>query len=159
VRRLVLACVAALTTVGCGDSTLSGSLSSLFPLTVSDEVILRNSEAFEVTYLYNEPTAIDVVVSVGLSLTGISFIPGATIQLSGDYLPDHPQCTVVHHAAGEPEITLPNVSGGTLHLSSGGNPGDSTTGSFVMTFVNDGSYGGGRTLSGSFSGVAVDAGF
>jgi hypothetical protein len=156
---VVLSCAAALTVVGCGDTTLSGSLSSLFPLSVSSEVIERNSEAFQVTYLYNEPTAVDVVVSVGLSLTGISFIPGATIQLTGDYLPGHPQCTVVHHAAGEPEVTLPNVSGGTLHLGSGGNPGDSTTGNFVMTFVNDGSYGGGRTLYGSFSGVAVDAGF
>jgi hypothetical protein len=144
---------------GCGDTTLAGSLSSLFPLDVSAELVQRNQEAFQVTYLHNQPTAVDIVVSIGLSISGLAFQPGATIDLTGEYAPGHPRCVVVHHADGEPERDLPTISKGTLHLGSGGDVGESTSGSFSMAFVNDGSYGSGRTLYGSFGGVAVDAGF
>jgi hypothetical protein len=144
---------------GCGDDTLAGSVSALFSLEVSAEAIQVNDEAFQVTYLQNEPTAVDIVASIGLSTAGIAFVPGATIDLTGDYAPGHPRCTIVHHAANEPEMDLPDISKGTMHLGSGGQVNTQTSGSFSVAFVADGSYGSGRTLYGSFSGLALDAGF
>jgi hypothetical protein len=144
---------------GCGDTTLAGSVSALFSLDVSAEAVQRNPEAFQVTYLHNQTTAVDIVAQLGLSLTGIAFQPGANIDLSGEYAPGHPRCVVTHHADGEPERSLPLVSKGSMHLGSGGNVGQSTSGDFSIAFVTDGSYGSGRTLYGSFGGVAIDAGF
>jgi hypothetical protein len=144
---------------GCGDSTLAGSVSALFALDVSAEVVQRNSEAFQVTYLHNQPTAVDIVAQIGLALSGIAFQPGANVDLSGEYAPGHPRCVVTHHADGEPERALPAVSKGSMHLGSGGDVGEQTSGDFSIAFVNDGSYGSGRTIYGSFGGVAVDAGF
>jgi len=145
--------------LGCAQGPLSGSVSELFDLTVSAEFVQRNTEAFQLTYVHNQATAVDIVVSVGLSLTNADFFPGATVPLEGEYAPGHPRCVVVHHANGEPERALPPILKGTLHLGGGANPGDSTSGDFSMAFVEDGGYGSGRTLLGSFGGTVIDAGF
>jgi hypothetical protein len=158
-RRLGYVVLSVCLLAGCGDTTLAGSVSALFPLDVSAEVVQVNGEAFQVTYLHNRATAVDIVAQIGLATSGLAFQPGASIDLSGDYTPGHPRCTVTHHADGEPERTLPLVSKGSLHLGSGGQVGQQTSGDFSIAFVIDGSYGSGRTIYGSFGGVAVDAGF
>lgn len=159
--HLALGALAACAVAGCiDDSVLQGSLSEIFPLTVSNESVMRNNEAFQVTYLANEPAGVDVVAQLQVSLSGVAFLPGANVQLGGEYAPGHPRCTVIHHADGEAERALAPVAKGTLSLGAGGQPGQGTSGSFSLAFVNDGvSYGSGRTLLGTFNGIAVDAGF
>ena len=144
---------------GCDNGPLHGSVSELFALTVASEELLRNPEAFQVNYFANRNRGEDLVIQLSVSLAGVNFIPGARVRLEGEYLPGHPRTTVVHLAVGEPTRTLPLVKLGTLNLSQGGAPKQLTSGDFSLSFVDDGSYGSGRTVLGSFAGIALDGGF
>jgi hypothetical protein len=145
--------------VGCmGDNSLGGSMSEVFPLDVSRVDILRNDQGFQVNYYNNRGNDVDLVARVSIALDGLDFQSGRDFPLQGAY--DGGQRTsVLHLAAGEPPRPLPNVSLGDMQLESGGNVGQFTKGNFSMSFVNDGTYGAGRTLYGNFSGHALDAGY
>jgi hypothetical protein len=49
-RRRALLLLIGATMPGCDDTTLAGSLSSLFPLDVSAELVQRNQEAFRYSF-------------------------------------------------------------------------------------------------------------
>jgi hypothetical protein len=145
--------------LGCGsDNSLSGSMSEVFSLDVSFVDILRNDQAFQVSYYANNGNNVDLVAQMVVALDGWNFQPGQDFPLQG--MDDAGQRTsVLHLAAGSPPQPLPQVSLGDLQLDTGGNVGEFTKGNFSMSFVADGGYGGGRTLQGNFSGQALDAGY
>jgi hypothetical protein len=140
-------------------NSLGGSVSELFPLAVSHVQVLRNSQAFQVTYLVNDGTNVDIVVQLTMALQGVNFTPGQDIPLAGEYQPGHQRTSVIHLASGEPEVVFPQVHEGDLKLTSGGNPGQDTRGNFSLSFINTPDTGGGRTLNGSFEQTALDAGY
>lgn len=159
-KRALFALGALAIAVSCGpDNSLGGSVSELFPLTVSRVDILRNADAFQVSYYNNRGADVDLVARLTVALTGFDFKSDKTYKLAGEYVADHQRATVVHLGGGEPGRVLPHVRNGELKLSSGGNPGETTRGSFSVSFEQTDGYGGGRTLDGRFLGEAQDAGF
>jgi hypothetical protein len=145
---------------GCGaPNSLGGSLSELFPLEVSRSEVLINDEAFQVSYYNNRGTEVDLVVRVTVVLQGIELKQGKRITLQGEYAPGHQRTTVAHLAGGEPLRLLPPVKKGDLVVDRLGQPGQTTSGHFSMSFGDGGDLGAGRSLSGNFSSVAIDAGF
>lgn len=163
-RRLSTALVAGLLAgllAACGPNTsLSGSVSELFSIDVSHVEIAQNGEALQVTYLANHGVSLDVVVRLGLALKDVVLKPGAKVSLAGEYEPGHPRTTVSHQPGGEPLRLFPPVKRGDLHISSGGAVGQTISGDFSLVFdIDGGDLGQGRTLSGTFTGEATDAGF
>jgi hypothetical protein len=145
--------------IGCmGDNSLGGSMSEVFPLDVSFVQILRNDQAFQLSYYNNNGNNVDLVARITVSLDGLDFTPSKDFVLQGED-DAGARTTVLHLAAGAPPQPLPEVSLGDMQLNTGGNIGDFTQGNFSMSFVADGGYGGGRTLYGNFSGQALDAGY
>ncbi len=144
---------------GCtGTKSLGGSMSEVVPLDVSSVEILRNDYAFQVSYYNYNGVGIDLVARVSVALDGWNFAPGHDYQLQGE--DDAGQRTsVLHLASDSPPEPLANVYIGDLQLNSGGDVGQDTEGNFSMSFVDDGGFGGGRTLYGNFSGQTQDAGF
>ncbi len=142
-----------------GDNSLGGSMSEVFPLSVSFVDILRNDQAFQVSYYNNNGNNVDLVARVTVSLDGLAFRSSKDYPLQGVDADGGQRTSVLHLAAGSPPEPLPDVSLGDLQLSTGGNVGQPTQGNFSMSFVADGGYGGGRTLYGNFSGQTQDAGF
>lgn len=148
------------TLVACGrDNSLSGSVSELFPLEISRVDVLRNSEAVEISYYNNRGADIDLVIRVTVATVGLDIRNGKSFPLDGEYQPGHQRTAVIHLAGGEPVRNLPPVNKGDMVISSGGSPGQSTRGNFSMSFGAGGDLGANRTLSGSFSALAQDAGF
>ncbi|HTS79248.1 MAG TPA: hypothetical protein VMH40_01500 [Myxococcaceae bacterium] len=163
-RRTVLMLLASATVAvalacGGGANSLTGSLSEVFPLDVSTVHILRNDEAFVVSYEANNGQDIDLVLRFALALDQLPLQPGRTVNIAGSTDGGVLRATFLHNAAGEPVRVLPEVSIGSFTLDQGGNPGDDTSGSFGVSFVDDGSYGSGRGVSGTFVGTALDAGY
>jgi hypothetical protein len=162
VRGVVLALIASASVVAAmacgGDNSLGGSMSEVFPLQVSFVDILRNDQAFQVSYYNNNGNDVDLVAQIVVSLDGWNFKSGTDYALQGEVDAGF-RTSVLHLAAGSPPQPLPEVSLGDLQLNAGGNVGQYTQGNFSMSFVADGGYGGGRTLYGNFSGQAQDAGF
>jgi hypothetical protein len=157
---LVLALLgAAVALVACGGpNTLDGSVSELFPTDVSNVEVVRNGEAFQVSYYVNRGSGVDLVARVTVATEGLTLTPGTSLALDGEYAPGHLRTTVVHMAAGEPLRTLPPVEQGDLQIEEGGDIGQTTTGNFSMSF-QAGDYGGGRNLYGTFQAVVQDGGF
>jgi len=156
-KRLGLCAALALCAASCGGG-LSGSVGQFFALDYSRLEILRDADAFQVTYYQDTPTEIDVVVRLTVVTTGYDFTPGHTFDLAGEYAPGHPRAVVTHAAGGEPARTLPALLHGTLTLDSGGKPGERTQGSFNLSFENEGGdFGNGSTVSGDFDAVVVNA--
>lgn len=152
------AAVAALS--GCGaDNSLGGSVSELFDLEVSRVEILRNAEALQVSYYRNRAANVDLVARLTVALEGLTLQPGEKIDLAGTYAADHLRTTVVHIAGDEPARVFPPVKQGELNLTEGGNVGEVTRGEFSLSFEQNGGYGSGRTLFGTFRAPAQDAGF
>ena len=151
--------VAAAVACGQGANSLSGSLSETFDLDVSQVHILRNDEALVVSYEHNAGRDIDLVLRFTLALDQLSLQTGRSVNIAGYTDGGTLRGTFLHNAAGEPARVLPDVSIGEFTLDKGGNPGDDTSGSFSASFVSDGSYGSGRAVSGTFSGIALDAGY
>jgi hypothetical protein len=142
------------------DNALGGSIGEVFPLEVSRVEVYRNDEALQVTYFRNRGVFLDVVVRLAVALKDVDLKPGTKIVLEGEYAPFHPRTSVTHAPGGEPVRSLPPVQKGEFHLTGGGPPGTVTSGNFSMLFAAEGGdLGGGRTLSGNFTGLAVDAGF
>lgn len=156
-RHLLLALVAS---CGCGsDVALSGSVDEVFPLTVSRVEILRNVEALQLGYYNNRGVELDLVARVTVALEGAELQNGRRLALEGDTPSGVARCDVVHIAGGEPARTLPRVKKGDIVLSSGAKDGEAVRGTFSMLFEDNGGFGGGRTMEGSFKGQARDAGF
>ena len=170
-KRLVLM---VLVLCSCGeDNSLSGSMNEVFRLEVSRVEIHKNDEAIRVTYLRNNNLYLDIVASVTVSLhipdggvnpvdggTLVPLVPGTRINLAGEYQRGHPMVSVVHHPGNEPARLLPPVFRGDFFVASGGMSGQETVGDFSIVFKDmGGDIGFGRTLSGRFRGVAIDAGF
>jgi len=151
--------VAAAIACGQGENSLTGSLSEVFPLDVSTVHVLRNDQAFVVSYEANNGRDIDLVLRFTLALDQLTLKTGRQVNIAGLTDGGTLRATLLHNAAGEPARVLPDVSIGEFTLDKGGNPGDDTRGSFSVSFVNDGSYGSGRGVSGTFHAVALDAGF
>lgn len=146
--------------LACGaDNSLGGSVSELFPLEVSQVQILRNGDAFQVSYYRNNGADVDLVARLSVGLAGTSFIPGKSVSLAGEYEPGHQRATVLHLASGEPVRTFPDVKQGDIKLTEGGKIGEETSGTFSLSFVQSGDYGGGRSIHGNFFGKAADAGY
>jgi hypothetical protein len=166
-RRRALAAAAVALLASCGpDNALGGSVGAVFPLETSRVQVAVNDEALQVTYLLNRGVFLDVVARVSVSLRDVALRPGVVVPLGGltgdgGVGPAPVQrCTVTHAPGGEPVRALPPVVRGDLVLRQGGAPGQLTRGDFSMLFASEGGdLGQGRTLSGSFSAVAVDAGF
>ncbi|MEW6432816.1 MAG: hypothetical protein AB1730_15030 [Myxococcota bacterium] len=182
-KRLTLAAAAAaLVLSSCGpENGLGGSLGAVFPLDISRVEIAVNQEAMQVTYYLNRGVFLDVVARVSVSLRDVEMRPGVVIPLGGmtgqdagivlddggvvsedgGVLPEPVQrCTVAHAPGGEPVRMLPPVVRGDMVIRAGGQPGELTKGDFSVLFSNEGGdLGQGRTLYGSFSAVASDAGF
>jgi hypothetical protein len=159
---LVLLVGAALATAlacGQGANSLSGSLSETFDLDVSTVHVLRNDEALVVSYEHNAGRDIDLVLRFTLALDQLPLQAGRRVNIAGFTDGGTLRGTFLHNAAGEPARVLPPVSIGEFTLDKGGNPGDDTSGSFSASYVSDGSYGSGRAVSGTFSGIALDAGY
>jgi hypothetical protein len=151
---LLLACA--------GDNELSGSVSELFPLQVSRVEVARNAEAFQVTYFDNREFFLDVVARVSVFVGDVDPDGGWTrpIPLVGASDGGVLRCVVAHAPGGEPVRLLPLVKYGTLEVFEGGAPGELTRGRFSIQFEDHGGdLGAGRTLNGTFLGVATDAGF
>lgn len=162
----------ALVLSACGlDNSLGGSLGEVFPLDISRVDVHQNAEALQVTYLRNRGVFLDVVVRVSISLaaTGesadggipsLELKPGARFALEGT-APGGVQRTAVTHApGGEPVRSLPGIKKGDLVITEGGKIGEVTRGNFSMLFDQEGGdIGFGRTLTGTFSGMTLDAGF
>jgi hypothetical protein len=145
--------------IGCmGDNSLGGSMSEVFPLSVSFVDILRNDQAFQISYYNNNGNNVDLVARIVVSLDGLDFQSSKDFPLQGEDDAGE-RTSVLHLAAGSPPQPLPEVSLGDMQLNTGGNIGEFTQGNFSMSFVADGGYGGGRTLYGNFSGQAQDAGY
>jgi hypothetical protein len=158
-RRALL--LAALASGACGpDNGLSGSVSEVFPLDVSRVEVARNAEALQVTYFLNRGLFLDVVARVSVLVEDVVVKPGLELALAGASDAGVLRCVVVHAPGGEPVRTLPLVKRGQLDLSQGGQAGELTRGSFSIAFEQTGGdLGGGRTLDGTFLGLATDAGF
>jgi len=144
---------------GQGDNSLRGSLSEVFSLDVSSAHVLRNDQAFVVSYEANNGRDIDLVLRFALALDQVTLKTGRSMNIAGLTDGGVLRATFLHNASGEPARVLPDVSIGEFTLDQGGNPGDDTKGSFSASFVSDGSYGAGRAVSGTFHAVAIDAGF
>jgi hypothetical protein len=142
------------------DNDLSGSLSSVFPLEVSRTEIAANTEALQITYVYNHGVFVDVVARVSVAIADVTLKPGVKIDLVGQLDGGVERCTVSHAPGGEPVRALPPIRSGDLTLDEGGTPGSLTRGSFSMLFETEGGdLGAGRDLTGHFHGLATDAGF
>lgn len=159
--RVALGAVAAAVVLSaCGaDNSLGGSVSELFPLEISRVEVLRNEEAFQVSYYRNRGADVDLVLRLSVALEGVQLSPGKKIDLVGEYAPGHRRATVIHIAGGEPARILPPVKQGDLVITSGGEPDQDTRGNFSVSFEQSGDYGAGRTAYGSFAALARDAGF
>jgi len=161
--RLVLVCAVAASLgliVACrGDNELSGSVDQLFPLSVSRVDMLRNEQAFQVSYYANRGAEIDLVARVTLYVGDTGFVPGETYPLQGEYTEGHPRTSVIHLASGEPTRNFPRVQRGDLVLEQGGEIDQPTRGNFSMLFESGDAFGAGRTLEGTFAGLPRDAGY
>jgi hypothetical protein len=162
-KRLAIAFIAALIAVvaGCGkgDNSLDGSLSEVFNLDVSTVHVLRNDDAFVVSYEANNGRDINLVLRFTLALDQLQFTKGRTIPLKGTTDGGVLRATLLHNAAGEPARVLPEVSIGEFQLTQGGNPGEVSAGNFSVSFVADGSYGSGRGVTGTFHATTLDGGY
>jgi hypothetical protein len=174
-----------LTLACCSTSnSLTGSVSELFPAGVNtpgglafNSVDVRSdSEAFVVTYYYTQnaqtTTVIQLHVDIDAGYDGgpFNFAPGQTIDLSGDVSSGLPRTSVIHVETGQSAQVLPPVLHGSLSLGCSLQVGQTSCGSFSMSFVDDGTAGSNRTLAGSFdqtlqngefppdSGYYIDAG-
>ena len=168
---------------GCSPSnSLSGSVSELFPpgaygpggLTFNSVDVRSDSEAFVVTYYFTQSAQTTTVIQLHVETDGgIDFSPGQTIDLAGD-IDDagRPRTSVLHFdpGDGQPALVLPAVRQGSLSLGCSLQVGQTSCGSFSMSFVDDGTAGSNRTLAGGFdqtlqngefppdSGYYIDAG-
>ncbi len=160
-RRLgwLALCLLALPFCSTGPS-LNGSLGQIFSLSFNQTAIFVNTQGFELDYYLVNQGSEDLVVELTVDLTGITFTPGATVPLGGDIGPGVPRAQVVHQLSGQPVQEMPGILNGSLSLSSGGEAGELTTGSFQLAFVtSDSMLGDGTTLNGSFSAVAGSGAF
>ncbi len=164
--------VVALVLSSCGlDNSLGGSLSEVFPLDLSTVVVQQNPEAMQITYLRNRGVFLDVVVRVSVSMAtdgvsadgGVASLdlkPGARIALRGAAPTGVERCAVTHAPGGEPVRNLPRIKKGDLFITQGGTIGEVTKGNFSMLFEQEGGdVGFGRTLTGTFAAMTLDAGF
>ncbi|MBS2031911.1 MAG: hypothetical protein JST54_28700 [Deltaproteobacteria bacterium] len=154
-----LFCAGALAVFGsCGGPNLSGSVGQYFSLDFDRQEILRDDNAFQVTYFHDGQDQVDVVVRITVVTTGYDFKPGHSFDLSGEYAPGHPRAVVTHAAGGEPSRQLPPIKHGSLTLSSGGQPGQDTKGTFSCSFeMEGGDFGQGTDVNGTFETTTTDA--
>jgi hypothetical protein len=155
--RCAASLVACLAAAACADNDLSGSVSEVFPLDISPTAITADSEALQVTYLYNRDVFLDIVARVSVATSDLTLTPGIKIPLQGALEGGVLRCVVAHAPGGEPVRLLPPIKRGDMVLDHGGRPGELTSGTFSVLFESEGGdLGYGRTLSGRFSGVAGD---
>ena len=170
-RQLFFIALLAVASSCAADNVLGGSVSELFPLDVSRVEVQKNDEALQVTYLRNRGVFLDVVVRVSIStrVEGMSedggrvsyeFKAGNRIPLKGTDPYGVQRVSVTHAPGGEPVRNFPEVTNGDLLITGGGEIGEETSGNFSMVFAKEGGdLGFGRTLTGTFRGETLDAGF
>ena len=145
-------------------NSLSGSVSELFSLTFNSVDVRSDSEAFVVTYYFTQSAQTITVIQLHIETDGgVDFTPGNTIDLSG-YIDDagtRPRTSVIHFdpVAGQSPVVLPPVLHGSLSLGCSLQVGQSSCGSFSMSFVDDGTLGSNRTLTGGFNETLQDGEF
>jgi hypothetical protein len=143
-----------------GGNALTGSISQIFgSLEFNSVTVWRDDQAFQVSYYFTQFSQTDLVLQLTVELAGLNFSPGKTIDLAGT-VNGTPRTTVVHLDHAQGPVNLPAIKGGTLTLSSGGQPGEETSGSFNLSFVQGTEQvGNGYTASGSFDAVISSAEF
>ncbi len=145
---------------GCGpDNSLGGSVSELVDLSISRTEVLRNPDAFQVSYYRNRDREVDLVARVTVAIQYEELTAGGRVPLAGESKPGLTRTTVIHLSGGEPTRVFPAVKEGDLRLDEGGRPGEETAGDFSLVFEESDGFGGGRNLFGTFRAVAQDAGF
>jgi hypothetical protein len=160
VWRQALLGLAALGWLGCGGTNeLGGSVGELFSLEVSRVEVQRNAEALQVSYYRNDGADVDLVVRLTVATEGLELKPGQEVDLAGSTPSGLSRTTVVHLAAGEPARLFAPVDKGDLVLDELGEPGETVSGDFSLSFQPGTGYGAGRTLVGTFSAPAQDASF
>ncbi len=154
-RRAPLAVLAAvlLPIAGCQDDALSGSISEALDLSFSSMQVLMSDKALQIDYLRSEGQ--EVVIRLTVVTDGVDL--SKTVQLGGEYATGHPRTSLSRAVDGEPVMVLPPVAKGTLDLGQVPQVGKSVSGSFGLSFGQGGDIGGGRTLSGQFSGTVQGA--
>ena len=156
----LLALTAASLFFACSPDTLSGSLGAVIDLETSRVDVSRNADSFQVTWFRNRGVFLDIVIRLSVFVGDKELKQGAKLDLAGEYVPGHPRTTISHAPGGEPVRLLPTIKRGDMSITGGGGIGVNTTGNFSVLFDDTGGdFGNGRTLAGSFIGVAADAGF
>ena len=141
------------------SNSLSGSVSEIFPLDFNSVVVWVSDTSFQVSYYFTQFGNEDLVVQLAVDTTGLTIKPGVSIDLSQDTTTGQPRAQVTHVAHAEATLVLPRIAAGTLHINSGSLPGDHFTGSFNLSFVNDGTVGSLRTISGGFDDLSLNGNF
>jgi hypothetical protein len=161
-RRPLLFAACAVLIVACGgNAELSGSVSEIFDIdNISRVEVRRNDQALQLTYLRNRGVFLDVVVRVAVDVSDVDLKANTHLNLADVMDGGTLRTSVVHAPGGEPVRNLPEVSRGDMIVIQGGHVDEQTNGTFSMLFKGEGGdLAQGRTLVGSFAGVAKDAGY
>jgi hypothetical protein len=132
-------------------------------LTFNSVDVRSDSEAFVVTYYFTQAAQTITVIQLHVETDGgVDFGPGKTIDLSGT-LGDggSPRTSVIHFdpVDGQPAMVLPPVRHGSLSLGCSLQVGQTSCGTFSMSFLDDGTQGSNRTLSGGFDQILQNGEF
>jgi hypothetical protein len=149
------------------SNSLNGSVSELFSLTFNSVDVRSDSEAFVVTYYFTQQAQTITVIQLHVETDGgydggaFDFSPGQTIDLSGEISPGRPRTSVIHYdpVHGQSAQVLPPVLHGSLSLGCSLEVGQTSCGTFSMSFVDDGTAGSNRTLGGGFNEVLQNGEF
>lgn len=104
--------------------------------------IYRDAERLQISYFF-EPR---LIFQLSVSLKGLSLYNGVKLPLGGQAAVGVPRAVVSGNQL------FPPIAKGELLFATGGSPTELTSGSFSLTFAEDGSPLAGRTALGSFSG-------
>ena len=158
-----LACALSLACAACGgdSNSLEGSLSSEVPLDFTGVSVEQSSSGIAVLYTKDLPggSSADLVLKITATTTGLTLTGPLTIDLT-QKVASQPRGAVSRAVSGDARRDFPALLRGSITFSQAPTVGDTVSGSFTVTFINDtsGSLGHGKTAFGNFSAVVKAAG-